>query len=102
MSAIAFPTLNPDKNDAVAQLLQKMLQASAVALGDYGSIRVNDTVTHGGVFRCIIPNTDCVFSALVGNITGGTGVTWTAGVPIYGIFTTFTLTSGEVTAYKGQ
>lgn len=100
MSAISFTALGPDKNDSLQILTQKALAANTAAIGVGGSIRVaNGAAQNGLACFCIIPNSDAVFAVLTGNAVGQVGKTCPAGIPIYGLFTAFTLTSGDVTAY---
>jgi len=54
----------------------------------------------GYVFNCIYVVADAVITA-VGNVTGITGITVTTNTPIYGRFTSVTVTSGAVVAYQG-
>jgi hypothetical protein len=75
--------------------------------GENGGVYVNNTTKtdapFGKSFHAINCVTDCVFSAIVDNIAGTmTGVTFPAGTIIYGICTTFTLTSGSVLAYYNK
>ena len=75
--------------------------------GENGGVYVNNTTKTDAPFgksfhasNCV---TDVVFSALVDNISGPmTGVTFPAGTTLYGICTTFTLTSGSVLAYYNK
>lgn len=72
--------------------------------GAPGAVFVNNTTKtdapFGKSFHAIQCITDTVFSAIANNITGTqTGVTFPAGTIIYGICTSFTLTSGSVIAY---
>lgn len=90
----------PDENDGSQHLLQKLGCMNAGALGGGGSIRVTDTTLRSGInCFCIVPQTDTVFTTLTGNCTGGTGVTWKAGIPVWGLFTAVQLTSGDATLY---
>ena len=75
--------------------------------GENGGVYVNNTTKtdapFGKAFHAINCVTDVVFSALVDNISGPmTGVTFPAGTTLYGICTTFTLTSGSVLAYYNK
>lgn len=56
----------------------------------------------GQTWYCVTPIADTVFTTLTGtNFTGTvSGVTFPAGVPIFGDFSTFTLASGKVMAYS--
>ena len=77
--------------------------ASLVSLGQRGFVYVGDTTATTGNFAAIQILADAVFSALsaLNSTVGGlVGATLTAGTIIYGPFTSFTLTSGKVIAYK--
>lgn len=77
--------------------------ASLVSLGQRGFVYVGDTTATSGNFAAIQILADSVFSALsaLNSTVGGlVGATLTAGTIIYGPFTSFTLTSGKVIAYK--
>lgn len=76
-------------------------------MGGYGCHFISDTAAHtptaGRVFVALIPLVDTVISAYLPTLDGNTltGVTIPAGTPVYGRFTTLTLTSGKVLAYQG-
>jgi hypothetical protein len=80
------------------------VDAALVSLGQLGFVYVDSTSVTPGNFAAIqiIADTQFAFlSALystgLGNISG---ITLNAGTIIYGPFTSFTLTSGKVIAYK--
>jgi hypothetical protein len=68
--------------------------------GKYISSTDATTPSTGYVFNAIQVITDCVITC-VGNITGITSVSLTAGTIIYGRYTSITLSSGSVIAYYG-
>ena len=83
------------------------MQLEPKSFGEYGGVFVNNTTKtdapYGTFFYVIQCITDTVFSAMVDNISGTmTGVTFPAGTTIYGLTSSFTLTSGSVIAYKGK
>jgi len=83
----------------------EILQIERSSLGGYGSKRITTTdVTTpdaNKVFVAIQITEDAVFSTLVGNMANSTGLTLSAGVIVYGRFTSITLTSGKCIAYMG-
>lgn len=78
-----------------------------IMVGSYGANYIGDTQAHtpetGYVFCALQVLADAVISAYSPAFDGNTftGVTIPAGTIIYGRFTTITLTSGKVLAYKG-
>jgi len=77
--------------------------AGLVSLGQRGFAYVADTTATPGNFAAIQIIADAQFSALsaLNSTVGGlVGITLSAGTIIYGPFTTFTLGSGKVIAYK--
>ena len=81
------------------------VDAALVSLGQRGFVYVGDTSATTGNFVAIQVIADAVFFALtalnstVGGLAGAS-LSLTAGTVIYGPFTSFTLTSGKVIAYK--
>jgi hypothetical protein len=75
-----------------------------VALGQYGGSIIDDTSTHVGKWHSISMITDTVFSAwepsfdIYGTLAG---ITFPAGFILFGNFTSITLASGKIVAYKG-
>src|SRR4051812_43135065 len=101
MSAISNTQLGPQTADSLQILTQKLLAANAGALGAGGSARYEDAgVAHPINAFCIVPIVDTVFTALVGTAAGETGVTQPAGIPLFGVFTNVTLTSGKIRVYS--
>jgi hypothetical protein len=79
------------------------VDAALVSLGQRGFVYVGDTSVTTDNFAAIQVISDAQFSALSAlNSTVGslTSVALTAGTIIYGPFTSFTLASGKVIAYK--
>jgi len=72
------------------------------SVGYLGSIYINDTNAHTGVWRKIYIVSETVFATLTDALMSGTptGVAFPAGAVITGNFTTIDLTSGAVIAYK--
>ena len=86
------------------------------ALGLLGGIYITDTAAHTGQFGCIIAHEAAVALIVSGRHPGRTdqaastadlvmegtltAVVLPAGVPFLGLFTSITLASGKVTAYK--
>lgn len=75
--------------------------------GGSGLTNISNTTAYtptGKEIYCIMPVADTVFATLTGvtgfSVTGKTGRTCPAGIPIYGRFSTVTLTSGEVDVYE--
>ena len=77
------------------------------SMGYSGFEYINDAVPHyapANMYYCVIQVIiDAVFTAIAGSISGNTftGETIPAGTLIYGNFTSVTLSSGKVIAYKG-
>ena len=84
------------------QSFEGIANDTSLALGQGGAVYVTDTTQTDGSFGAIQAVADAVFSALVaGNWTGTTtSLPLPAGVTIFGNFTSFTLTSGKVIAYR--
>lgn len=76
-------------------------------VGALGTNYVADTAAHtpseGRVFFALICIEETVIAAMSPTVDGNTltAVTLPAGTPIYGRFTTVTLTSGSLMAYEG-
>lgn len=72
------------------------------AIGEHGGTRFADTDAHtGGDWLAIQVLTDATFDTLTGNLAGTvTGVTYTAGTILFGVFTALTLSGGSVIAYN--
>mgnify|MGYP003406786482 CR=1 FL=1 len=74
------------------------------SMGNHGGKYITNTSvntpTSPYVFNAIQVVTDCVITC-VGNITGLTSVSLSAGSVIYGRYTSITLASGSVIAYYG-
>jgi hypothetical protein len=79
------------------------VDALLTSLGQRGFVYVGDTTAITGNFAAIQVIADAVFSAMTAlnsTVGGLVGATLTAGTIIYGPFTSFTLASGKVIAYK--
>jgi hypothetical protein len=75
--------------------------------GENGGIYISSTAKtdapYGKSFHAVMVIADAVFSAIDDNIAGDfTTVTFPAGTVLYGIITSFTLTSGKVIAYYNK
>lgn len=75
--------------------------------GENGGVYVGDTTKtdapFGKAFHAIQVIADATFSAITDNISGTmTGVAFPAGTILYGICTSFTLSSGKVIAYLNK
>ena len=75
--------------------------------GENGGVYVGGTTKtdapYGKAFHAIMVIADATFSAIVDNIDGDmTGVVIPAGTIIYGVISSFTLTSGKVIAYQNR
>jgi hypothetical protein len=71
--------------------------------GQEGAEVITDTAAHPGSFISLQALSDAVIAAVTApNLTGNSlvGQTIPAGVAIYGRFTSITLTSGSLIAYK--
>lgn len=69
--------------------------------GYNGWVHTSDTTPVTGLFRVIVANVDSVLASVTEpNSTGTTNITLKAGGQLFGYITGYTLTSGEVTAYK--
>lgn len=84
------------------QSIEGIASDTSLSLGQGGAVYVSDTTQTNGNFGAIQAVADAVFTALVsGNWTGTTtDIPLPAGVTIFGNFTSFTLTSGKVIAYR--
>jgi len=84
------------------QSIEGVARDTSLSLGQGGAVYVTDTTQTNGNFGAIQAVADTVFSALVaGNWTGTTAnLPLPAGATIFGNFTSFTLTSGKVVAYR--
>ena len=84
------------------QSIEGIANDTSLSLGQGGEVYVTDTTKTDGSFGAIQAVADAVFSALVaGNWTGTTtSLPLPAGATIFGNFTSFTLTSGKVVAYR--
>jgi len=87
-------------------------EAQNVALGQAGSVLIDDTAQHTGPFVAITAITDAVIDAtdctdIANSMVDGGATTMTTdftipkGVTIYGEFSVFSLGSGTVLAYRG-
>ena len=92
-------------------------EAQNAAMGQSGSVFIDDTAIHTGLFVAItaiedseVDVSDCtnIANTMVDGLTGTTGAstmatdfTIPAGLTIYGRFEYFSLVSGKVIAYKG-
>lgn len=76
-------------------------------VGWNGSEYISDTTAHyppaNMVYTAIMPLADATISAITGEGLAGTftGAIIPKGVPFYGRFSSITLTSGTIIAYKG-
>lgn len=85
------------------QSIEGIADDTSLSLGQGGAVyAITPAVAVNGDFGAIQAVADAVFTALVAtNWTGTTaGLPLSAGVTIFGNFTSFTLTSGKVVAYK--
>ena len=84
------------------QSIEGIANDTSLSLGQGGAVYVTDTTQTDGSFGAIQAVADTVFSALVaGNWDGTTDdLPLPAGATIFGNFTSFTLTSGKVVAYR--
>lgn len=86
-------------------IIQKHIENQS---GIHGAEFISDTGAHAPgtdlVFSAVQVVADAVISAYAPAYTGNTftGVTLSAGTVFYGRFTSLTLTSGKVIAYKGR
>lgn len=79
-------------------------EAMKASFGGFGGQYVDDTVARtptNGLKFVAIQVLETAVMTLVGNITGITAVTVTAGNIIYGEYSSVTLASGVVIAYQG-
>lgn len=69
--------------------------------GEGGSVYIDDTAAHAGPFDAIQALEATVVNALIGNMDDfAAGMPLPAGAVIFGLFSSITLTSGKVIAYK--
>ena len=69
--------------------------------GEYGGLGIADTSAHTGNFQGFLIITDTVVAAYTGSIVSfPTATTIKAGTYVAGAFTSITLTSGVIIAYK--
>ena len=92
----------------MARTLMKYTVAEAqnAALGQAGSVFIDDTAIHTGTFVAIaaiedseVDVSDC--TNIANTMTDAADFTIPAGMTIYGSFEYFSLASGKVIAYKG-
>ena len=69
------------------------------AMGQKGSVVMDDTAEHADGYMGLVVLADAAFDTVVGNCDSLDGVSVSAGVVIYGDFTSVTLTSGTVLGY---
>jgi len=95
-------TLVPQKEDQLIDLYRKILESLGRSLATKGGAVHGDTDPHIIDAGCmLVPLTDCMFTALNGNINWNgnlSALTFYTGIPIFGQFTSFTLASGTVLA----
>jgi len=82
-------------------------QAQNAALGQAGSILIDDTAQHTGPFVAITALEDTVVDVgdctdIANTMTDAADFTIPKGVTIYGHFSVFSLGSGKVIAYYGR
>jgi len=81
-----------------------ILAIQYASMGNYGgkySTASTITPSTGYIFNAIQIVTDAALTC-TGNVTGLSGVTFTAGSIIYGQYTSVTIASGSVIAYHGK
>ena len=83
-----------------------VVEAQNVALGQAGSILIDDTAQHTGKFVAITAITDAVVDVsdctdIANTMEDAADFTLPKGVTIYGEFAVFSLGSGSVIAYRG-
>jgi len=85
------------------QSIEGIANDTSLSLGQGGAVYVTDTTQTGGNFGAI----QAVETAVISTLTSGnwtpspaTAIPLPAGVTIFGNFTSFTLTSGKVIAYR--
>lgn len=67
----------------------------------YGSVLITDTQPHGGKLGPIVVINNAVFDVLDGDMEGDpSGITFSAGTVIWGVFTNVQLASGVIQAGK--
>ena len=81
-------------------------EAQNAALGQAGSVFIDDTAIHTGLFVAIAAIEDSVVDVsdctnIANTMADAADFTIPAGMTIYGSFEYFSLTSGKVIAYKG-
>lgn len=102
MSAITHTSLKPDTNDSQKLVTERLAQAASMAAGEFGGdFYANTTVRTGQTWCAVQVITAAVFTTLTGTLNNSiAGVSFPAGTIIYGRFTTITLASGSVVAYR--
>ena len=83
-----------------------VVEAQNAALGQAGSILIDDTSQHTGKFVAITAITDAVVDVsdctdIANTMEDAADFTIPKGVTIYGEFAVFSLASGSVIAYRG-
>ena len=83
-----------------------VVEAQNAALGQAGSILIDDTSQHTGKFVAITSITDAVVDVsdctdIANTMEDAADFTIPKGVTIYGEFAVFSLASGSVIAYRG-
>lgn len=70
-------------------------------VGDLGGELVSTTAAKTGNYGVIYPLEDTTFTLVTSNIAGTwTGITFKAGIPIFGQFSAVTLATGKVILYN--
>ncbi len=70
--------------------------------GRLGSQYAGDTTNYPGEWGAVQALTDCAFTTLTGNCTGGSSMTLPAGMVLLGYFTVIKLASGTAILYKAE
>lgn len=99
------PSSSDNENYSLRKINQLAFDSekdSSLSLGQFGAVYVADTTQTNGNFGAIQAIEGAVITLTASNWTPGTAtaIPLPAGATIFGSFSTFTLTSGKVIAYR--
>lgn len=79
--------------------IARLTDLAETSLGEKDGVFIDDTNETTGNFSIIYPLEYTEIDEIIGNIDGLSSCNLLAGIPLYGRFTSITLTSGKVIAY---
>lgn len=99
---VTLDTLRPTTSDSNKILLERIAEAQSRGLVELGSfyISAGESGEGGQSYSSFTPQVATVFATLTGMGGSWAGKTFAAGVPVNGIFTAITVTSGAIVATR--